>query len=70
VLHLTKNAEDRTSFTPVGNDADRMSTWMMTGLPDDLVRLEEERRGNGKAEGLRRLEVDDQLERGPTGGKL
>jgi hypothetical protein len=32
-------------------------------LADHLVGLEEERRGNGAAEGLGGLEVDDQLER-------
>jgi hypothetical protein len=34
------------------------------GLADHLARLEEERWGNGEAEGLGGLEVDDQLERG------
>src|SRR5215831_139223 len=34
----------------------------LAGSADDLVRLEEERRGHGEAEGLRSLEVDDQLE--------
>src|SRR2546428_13020634 len=31
-------------------------------LFDHLIRLEEDRRGNGEAEGLRSLEVDHQLE--------
>jgi hypothetical protein len=31
------------------------------GLPDDLVRLEEEGWGNGEAEGLGGVEVDHQL---------
>src|SRR5215470_18557446 len=34
----------------------------LAGLPDHLVRLEEEHRGNGQAEGLGGLQVDDQLE--------
>jgi hypothetical protein len=37
---------------------------MIIGLPDYLGGLEEEGRGNGEAQGLGGLEVDDQLERG------
>jgi hypothetical protein len=33
----------------------------LAGLPDDLVGLEEERRGNGQAQGLDGLEGDDQV---------
>src|SRR5216683_1053702 len=33
-----------------------------TGLPDHLMRLEEECRGDGEAKGLGRLQVDDQFE--------
>ncbi len=44
--------------TSGGGDARRRSS------PDHLGRLEEERWGNGEAERLRGLEVDDQLERG------
>jgi hypothetical protein len=33
----------------------------LAGLPDHLIRLEEHRRRNGETEGLRSLEVDDQL---------
>jgi hypothetical protein len=39
-------------------------TWIIIGLPDDLGGLEEEGRGNGEAQGLGGLEVNDQLERG------
>ena len=38
-------------FTPKGDT-----------LPDHLIRLEADMRGNGQAERLRGLEVDDQLE--------
>src|SRR5215813_14130804 len=34
----------------------------LAGLPDHLVRLEEERRGDREAEGLGGLQVDDKLE--------
>jgi hypothetical protein len=34
---------------------------LLAGLPDDLVGLEEERRGNGQAQGLDGLEGDDQV---------
>jgi hypothetical protein len=34
----------------------------LAGLPDDLIGLEEERRGDGEAEDLSGLEIDDQLE--------
>jgi hypothetical protein len=41
-----------TSFTPVGNEADLTLTGMTTGLPDHLVRLEQERRGDRDPQGL------------------
>jgi hypothetical protein len=61
---VTKSDDDPTSFTLVGNEADLILTWMTTGLPDHLVRLEEQGWGDGQLEGLGRLEVDDQLECG------
>jgi hypothetical protein len=51
----------------------RQSSWF-TSSADHLVRLEEERRRDGEAQGLGGLEVDDQLERrgllhGQVGGR-
>src|SRR6516165_10305212 len=54
----------------VGTEADwatvavrvSVSSWL-TSSPDHLIGLEEERRGDGQAQCLSRLEVDDQLER-------
>jgi hypothetical protein len=40
------------------------SQLLCQSLLEHLVRLKEERRGDGEAEGLGRLEVDDQLARG------
>jgi hypothetical protein len=57
-----KSAEDPTSFTPVGNEADRMLTWMTTSLPEHLVCLEEDGGGNGEAERLGGLQVDDEVD--------
>jgi hypothetical protein len=48
-----------TSFTSVGNEADRTLKWIMAGLPDHLGRLEEEGRWDRQAQRLGRLEVDD-----------
>jgi hypothetical protein len=45
-------------------NASRRERVRCCGSADDLVRLEEEGRGNGEAQGLGGLEVDDQLERG------
>jgi hypothetical protein len=61
-LALAKLAN--TSFTSVANEADLLLTWMTTGLPNDVGRLEEEGWGDGQLEGLAGLEIDDQLEFG------
>src|SRR5215471_3743254 len=43
----------------------------LTSSPDDLIGLEEERRGDGQAQFLCGLQVDDQLEfRGPLNGQV
>src|SRR6516165_5613218 len=57
------------NLATVGTEADwatvavrvSVSSWL-TSSPDHLVRLEEECRGNGEAQGLGGLEVDHQLE--------
>ena len=56
-------------LAPVGTEADwatvagRVSvSSRLTSSANHLIGLEEERRGNGQAEHLGRLEVDDQLE--------
>jgi hypothetical protein len=38
-----------TSLTSVGNETDRMLTWVTTGLPEDLGRLEEDGWRDGEA---------------------
>jgi hypothetical protein len=53
---VTTSDDDPTSFTSVGNEADLTLTWMTTGLPEHLVRLEEERWGDREAERLGGLE--------------
>lgn len=51
-------------MTSVGNEADLTWTWMTTGLPEHLVGPGEKRWGDGQAEHLGRLQVNDQLELG------
>jgi hypothetical protein len=55
----------------VGNEADLLLTWMTTGLPDHVGRLEEEGWRDGQAQRLRGLEVDDELQdRGLLDGEV
>ncbi len=55
-LWFTKSDDEPTSFTLVGSEADLTLQWMMAGLPDHLIGLEEEGRGNREAKGLGSLE--------------
>jgi hypothetical protein len=68
---FTKNGDEPTSFTSVGNEADLALKWMTTALPDHLVRLEEDGWGDRQAQRLGCLEVEDQLEfRGLLDGQV
>jgi hypothetical protein len=59
---FTKSAEDPTSFTLVGNEADRIVKWMSVGSAEHLIRLEEEGRGDREAQGFGGLQINGKLE--------